>query len=234
MGREGYAVMSAACLRAPRRVELTVAPVPEPGPGQVCVRLEGCGVCASNLGPWHGAPWFTYPFPPGALGHEGWGVVEALGEGVCGGPAVGQRVATLSQAAYAQFDVVDAASVVPLPAALDGRPKDLDDDPPAADSGEQQRPSEAAPTAPAPTSAPAQAVAERPGQVLGGSVPAAAQPRVLGDPAVCRPAVLELGVAAEQERLVQRRTRVRVATPDAHPAEHAERGQRGDVRRPVA
>ncbi len=123
MGREGYAVMSAACLRAPRQVELTVAPVPEPGPGQVRVRLEGCGVCASNLGPWHGAPWFTYPFAPGSLGHEGWGVVEALGEGVAGtGPTVGQRVATLSQAAYAQFDVADAASTVPLPAALDGRP----------------------------------------------------------------------------------------------------------------
>ena len=119
---DGYAVMSAAVLRAPRRVELTTAaPVPEPGPGQVRVRLEGCGVCASNLGPWHGAEWFTYPFAPGALGHEGWGVVDALGDGVTG-RTVGERVAMLSQAAYAQFDVADAAHVVPLPAALEGRP----------------------------------------------------------------------------------------------------------------
>ena len=121
MSRDGYAVMSAAVLRAPRRVELTVAPVPEPGPGQVRVRLEGCGVCASNLGPWHGAEWFTYPFAPGALGHEGWGVVDARGEGVAK-PEVGQRVALLSQHAYAQFDVADAANVVGLPSPLDGRP----------------------------------------------------------------------------------------------------------------
>lgn len=117
----GYAVMSAAVLRGPRRVELTVAPVPEPGPGQVRVRLEGCGVCASNLGPWHGAEWFTYPFAPGALGHEGWGVVDALGDGV-ENLVPGQRVAVLSQHAYAQFDVAEAGDVVPLPSAWDGQP----------------------------------------------------------------------------------------------------------------
>ncbi len=48
------------------------------------VRLEGCGVCASNLSPWEGEPWFTYPFEPGALGHEGWGRVDAVGAGVTG------------------------------------------------------------------------------------------------------------------------------------------------------
>lgn len=113
--------MSASVLRAPRRVELTTVPVPEPGVGQVRIRLEGCGVCASNLGPWHGAEWFTYPFAPGGMGHEGWGVVDAVGVGV-ETISVGQRVASLSQAAYAQFDVADAANVVPLPPELDGRP----------------------------------------------------------------------------------------------------------------
>ena len=55
--------------------------MPEPGPGEVRVRLEGCGVCASNLPPWEGEPWFTYPMEPGALGHEGWGVVDARRRG---------------------------------------------------------------------------------------------------------------------------------------------------------
>lgn len=32
---------------------------------QVRVRLEGCGVCASNLPLWQGRPWFTYPLAPG-------------------------------------------------------------------------------------------------------------------------------------------------------------------------
>ena len=67
------ATMAAAVVAEPRRVEIRTVPVPAPGAGQVLVRLEGCGVCASNLPPWEGKPWFTYPMEPGAVGHEGWG-----------------------------------------------------------------------------------------------------------------------------------------------------------------
>jgi threonine dehydrogenase-like Zn-dependent dehydrogenase len=87
----------------------------------VRVRLEGCGVCASNIPPFEGREWFTYPMAPGALGHEGWGVVDAVGEGVTG-VAVGDRVASLGQKAYAEFDTVPAADVLPLPASLAGVP----------------------------------------------------------------------------------------------------------------
>jgi threonine dehydrogenase-like Zn-dependent dehydrogenase len=113
--------MRAARLAGPGRVVLEEVRLPEPGPGQVRIRLEGCGVCASNLTPWGGAEWMAYPTDPGALGHEGWGTVDALGEGV-EGLAVGQRVAALSYAAYAEYDLADASAVVPLPAALDGEP----------------------------------------------------------------------------------------------------------------
>ncbi|MFL5384618.1 MAG: zinc-binding dehydrogenase [Longimicrobiaceae bacterium] len=113
--------MRAARLAGPGRVVLEDAPLPEPGPGQVRIRLEGCGVCASNLTPWAGPEWMTYPTEPGALGHEGWGTIDALGEGV-EGLAEGQRVAALSYHAYAEYDVADASAVVPLPAALDGQP----------------------------------------------------------------------------------------------------------------
>src|SRR5690606_8673771 len=51
-------------------------------------------------------------------GHEGWGRITALGDGVKG-VAVGQRVAALSYRAHAEYDVADAASIVPLPATLD-------------------------------------------------------------------------------------------------------------------
>src|SRR5688572_17596373 len=74
--------MRAARLAAPGEISLDEVALPEPGPGQVRIRLEGCGVCASNLTPWGGAEWMTYPTEPGALGHEGWGVVDAVGEGV--------------------------------------------------------------------------------------------------------------------------------------------------------
>lgn len=55
--------------------------VPTPGPGQILVRTEACGVCHTDLhaanGDWPVKP--TLPFTPG---HEGIGIVAALGAGV--------------------------------------------------------------------------------------------------------------------------------------------------------
>jgi threonine dehydrogenase-like Zn-dependent dehydrogenase len=114
-------MMRAAILAAPGEMRLEQAEVPEPGPGQVRLRLEGCGVCASNLEPWAGNEWTTYPGEPGGLGHEGWGVVDAVGEGV-EGIAPGDRVAALSYHSYADYDLADADALVKLPDALAGRP----------------------------------------------------------------------------------------------------------------
>src|SRR5436305_3159541 len=111
----------AAVLARPGEIRMQEVPRPNPGPGQVRLRLEGCGVCASNLTPWAGAEWMEFPTEPGALGHEGWGVVDALGDGV-EELSLGQRIAALSYKSYAEYDVVDAKAAVPLPDALDGRP----------------------------------------------------------------------------------------------------------------
>src|SRR3954468_12869549 len=116
-----YETMQAAVVTGPGQLEVRSVARPEPGPGQVRVKLEGCGVCASNLTPWAGPDWMTFPTAPGELGHEGWGVVDALGEGV-EGLAVGDRVASLSHRSYAEFDVADASAVVRLPPELDGLP----------------------------------------------------------------------------------------------------------------
>jgi S-(hydroxymethyl)glutathione dehydrogenase/alcohol dehydrogenase len=51
-----------------------------PGPGEVLVRLEACGVCHTDLYTASGADPSGYA--PCVLGHEGAGVVEAIGEGV--------------------------------------------------------------------------------------------------------------------------------------------------------
>ena len=96
--------MDAAVVAGPGEVRIERAPLPEPGPGQVRVRLQGCGVCASNLTPWEGPEWMTFPTEPGALGHEGWGIVDAVGDGVAD-LSPGDRVAILSGKAYAQYDV---------------------------------------------------------------------------------------------------------------------------------
>ena len=107
--------MQAAVLVGPRRIEIREVPRPAPAAGEVRVRLEGCGVCASNLAMWEGMPWSEYPTDPGGLGHEGWGTVDAVGSGVDAVKA-GDRVAALAYNSYAQYDLAPQAAVVPLPA----------------------------------------------------------------------------------------------------------------------
>ena len=114
-------MMKAAVLAGPGELRIDHVARPEPGPGQVRVRLEGCGVCASNLTPWAGPEWMQFPTEPGALGHEGWGVIDAVGQGV-EQLKVGDRVAALSYKSYAEYDLAEADAVVPLPASLAGRP----------------------------------------------------------------------------------------------------------------
>src|SRR4051812_39324487 len=113
--------MKAAILTGPGTIRIDDVPRPDPGPGQVRLRLEGCGVCASNLTPWSGPEWMTFPTEPGGLGHEGWGVVDAIGEGVTD-LVVGDRVAALSYHSYAEYDLVDAKAAVRLPDSLAGQP----------------------------------------------------------------------------------------------------------------
>ncbi|HEX8281463.1 MAG TPA: zinc-binding dehydrogenase [Chthoniobacterales bacterium] len=105
----------------PRRVEIAQAETPQPRANQVLVRLEGCGVCASNIPPWEGKPWFSYPMAPGALGHESWGRVEALGDDVTDFEP-GERVAMISNNAYAEYDVAETGAIVKLPSSLDAEP----------------------------------------------------------------------------------------------------------------
>jgi threonine dehydrogenase-like Zn-dependent dehydrogenase len=116
--------MDAAVLTGARAMRVEQVAIPEPGAGELRVRLEGCGVCGSNVEPWEGQPWSTYPGAPGGLGHEGWGVVDAIGAGVPatgdGAFAIGDRVATLAGNSFAQYDVVAADMAVKLPASLAG------------------------------------------------------------------------------------------------------------------
>ena len=112
----------AAVIRGSRAAELVEVPVPEPGAGEVRLRLEGSGVCGSDLAVWTGRPWFVYPRPPGAPGHEGWGVVDALGAGAEGLLREGDRVAGLSYNAYAEFDLARAEDLVPLPEGVEHFP----------------------------------------------------------------------------------------------------------------
>jgi propanol-preferring alcohol dehydrogenase len=123
-------------------LEIQELPTPEPGPGQVLVRIEACGLCHTDIHAAHG-DWPVKPTPPFVPGHEGVGIVEALGEGVTN-RRVGDRVAipwlghacghcdhcvggweTLCEAqqnsgysidgGFAEYAVADATYVVPVP-----------------------------------------------------------------------------------------------------------------------
>ena len=74
--------MKAAVVRAfGKPLAIEEIPVPEPGPGEVLVKVIACGVCHTDL---HAADgdWPAKPHLPFVPGHEITGVVAALGPGV--------------------------------------------------------------------------------------------------------------------------------------------------------
>lgn len=111
--------MRAVMTYAPGGPEVLVPaeiPVPEPGPGQVLLRVEACAVSGGETQIRAG----TIPFPlPGVIGAEACGVIEAVGAG--GDPAlVGTRVVAVSPTggSYAEFAAVDAGSLIAVPDGL--------------------------------------------------------------------------------------------------------------------
>ena len=67
---------------SPRKLNLVTRPVPEPGPGQVRVRVEAAGICHSDVATVEAVfPGIRCPRVPG---YEIAGYIEALGENVSG------------------------------------------------------------------------------------------------------------------------------------------------------
>ncbi|PID35725.1 MAG: zinc-binding dehydrogenase [Rhodobacterales bacterium] len=93
-------------------------PRPEPGPGEICIRVAACGLNFGDLLMQKG----TYqekPEPPVTLGMEVAGVVDALGPGV-DGPAPGTAVcAHTIHGGLAEYCLAPAAKAVPLPDGVD-------------------------------------------------------------------------------------------------------------------
>jgi propanol-preferring alcohol dehydrogenase len=75
-------LMQAAVVEAfGERLVLRGYNVPTPGPGQILVRTEACGVCHTDLHAARG-DWPVKPMPPFIPGHEGIGIVVEIGAGV--------------------------------------------------------------------------------------------------------------------------------------------------------
>ena len=114
----------------PGRAEVIEAPPPEPGPGEVVVKVLGVTTCPHwDIHMMDGEPMFPgrpldYPLTPGQPGHEMVGEVVAHGPGVTT-PETGVRVAAwrdrgqdVSQGCYARYVAFDAGSLLPAPSHL--------------------------------------------------------------------------------------------------------------------
>lgn len=111
------ATMRALQCIAPGDYRLKELPVPEPGPGEVLVRVEACGICASDAKCFAGAPLFwgdrdrpRFVEPPVTPGHEFIGAVVALGEGAAerhglrvGDRAISEQIVPCWRCRYCQM-----------------------------------------------------------------------------------------------------------------------------------
>ena len=100
----------------PESLQLVDIPTPRPGPGQALVRIAASGVNFIDIYFRTGLYKADLPI---AIGSEGAGTVEAVGEGVTE-VAPGDRVAyAMARGSYAEYAVVPGAQLVKIPAHLD-------------------------------------------------------------------------------------------------------------------
>lgn len=116
-------------IEAPGRAVWREAPMPEPGAGEVLVKIIGVTTCPHwDLHLMDGIPMFpdrplTYPYTPGEPGHEAMGEIVALGDGVADF-TVGMKVAAWRdpggrrQGCYAEYAALEAAHLLPIPDTL--------------------------------------------------------------------------------------------------------------------
>jgi L-iditol 2-dehydrogenase len=103
--------MRRAVLTEPRHFTLADAPAPEPGPGEVLLRVAACGVCTSELDIYQGASGHaSYPWEPG---HEVGGVVERVADGVAGFAPGDPVAAWVTAGGYGEYLAVPAAHCFP-------------------------------------------------------------------------------------------------------------------------
>jgi NADPH2:quinone reductase len=102
----------------PEKMQLADVPTPTPGPGQALVRIAASGVNFIDIYFRMGLYKADLPI---TLGNEGAGTVEAVGPGVAD-VKPGDRVAyAMARGSYAEYAVVSAAQLVPIPAGVDFR-----------------------------------------------------------------------------------------------------------------
>ena len=109
-------------LHGPQDLRLiTDAPVPNPGPGEVLIRVTAAGVNYVDISQSHGT-FAGGPQPPYLAGIEGAGEVVAVGEGVTGlQPGAHVIGVAITGGAFAEYLVLPAAAAAPVPAGWTGQ-----------------------------------------------------------------------------------------------------------------
>jgi threonine dehydrogenase-like Zn-dependent dehydrogenase len=113
--------VNAAVCENPKKFVIKEKIIDYPVGDELLVRIEGCGVCGSNLPLWEGRSWFQYPMQPGSPGHEAWGRVELTGEKVTK-VKMNDRVCILNDSAFAEYAKVQQDFAVKIPSELDDIP----------------------------------------------------------------------------------------------------------------
>jgi threonine dehydrogenase-like Zn-dependent dehydrogenase len=110
--------MRSARLKGIRKLDIDIVQVPDPGRGEIQVKIEACGVCATDSRKYEiGVNDGHYPFNPG---HEWLGRVSAVGAGVAAFKA-GDRVYGDTYGGYADYATIPVSPIdwsrgpLPLP-----------------------------------------------------------------------------------------------------------------------
>lgn len=101
----------------PDVLKATRRPIPEPGPGEIRIRVEAAGLNGADLAQRRG----VYPPPPGVSdlpGLEVAGIVDLCGDGVTDFKAGDRVCALLTGGGYAQYCCVPSGQVLPVPAEI--------------------------------------------------------------------------------------------------------------------
>lgn len=121
--------MKTLIVTAPDKFEVVEVPIPQPGEGEVLLRIEAVTTCPQwDLHLRHNEPMFVghqfhYPYTPGQPGHEATGTIERLGENT-EEFQVGERVSVWRDAGhhiagcYAQFVARKAEDLIRVPSHL--------------------------------------------------------------------------------------------------------------------
>ncbi len=99
----------------PEVLQLAELPIPQPGPGQVLIRVEAIGINFIDIYFRKGAYKASLPLTPGS---EAAGTVEELGPGVTGFAAGDVVASTSVLGSYAEYALVPAVQLVKVPAEL--------------------------------------------------------------------------------------------------------------------